>query len=224
MKVLIIEDDERIRSFLKKGLEQAGFTVDAVGEGELGLEMALDPGYAVAVVDLMLPGRDGLSIIEEMRGRGVQTPVLILSARRSVDDRVRGLQQGGDDYLTKPFSFSELLARVRVLARRAQLNPAPTELVVADLRLDRISRVAWRRGVRVELTPKEFALLELLMAVPGQPVSRTVILERLWGYFFDPQTNVVDVLVSRVRAKVDRDFEPKRIRTVRGVGYVLDPL
>ncbi len=223
MRILVIEDDERIRSFVTRGLEQAGFVVDGAADGGTGLEMALHPAYDAVVVDLMLPVLDGLSVIEEMRRRGIQTPVLILSARRSVDDRVLGLQRGGDDYLTKPFSFAELLARVQALIRRARRAPEPTVLSVGDLRLDRLSRTVTRAGIPIDLAPKEFALLELLMARPGQPVSRTVILERLWGYHFDPQTNVVDVLVSRVRAKVDRDFEPKRIRTMRGVGYVLDP-
>jgi len=179
--------------------------------------------YDVAIVDLMLPQRDGLSLIEELRRRGVSTPVLILSARRSVDDRVRGLQSGSDDYLTKPFAFAELLARVQALVRRATRAPEPTTLTVADLAVDLLSRRVTRAGTSLDLRPREYALLEYLMRNAGRVVSKTMILSHVWDYSFDPQTNVVDVLVSRLREKIDRPFERKVLHTVRGVGYVLRP-
>src|SRR6185295_13261056 len=190
-------------------------------DGETGLELALSEPYDVAIVDLMLPQRDGLSLIEELRRRGTTIPVLILSARRSVDDRVRGLQAGGDDYLTKPFAFAELLARVQALVRRASRAPEPTTLVVGDLSLDLLTRKVTRAGVSIDLRPREFALLEYLMRNPGKVVSKTMILSHVWEYNFDPQTNIVDVLVSRLRDKIDRPFETKLLRTVRGVGYVV---
>jgi two-component system, OmpR family, response regulator len=195
--------------------------VDHFSDGEAGLMAALDRPYDAAIVDLMLPKRDGLSLIEELRRRGVATPVLILSARRSVDDRVRGLQTGGDDYLTKPFAFSELLARVQALVRRASRTPEPTTLTVADLVLDLLSRRVTRGGKVIELRPREFALLEYLMRNAGRVVSKTMILSHVWEYNFDPQTNIVDVLVSRLREKIDKPFETKLLHTVRGVGYVL---
>jgi DNA-binding response OmpR family regulator len=222
MKLLVVEDDPQIRAFVSRGLEQEGFVVDQAGDGESGLEMALHPSYDAAVMDILLPGRDGLSVIEQMRTQGVRTPVLILSALRSVDERVEGLRRGGDDYLTKPFSFAELLARVEALLRRGSSTAEPTRLAAGDLVLDRLERWATRSGRVLDLQPKEFALLELLLSHPGRPVSRTMILEKLWGYHFDPQTNVVDVLVSRLRAKVDRGCDRRAIRTMRGVGYVVD--
>ena len=221
MHALLIEDDDTIADFVARGLREAGFAVDRAADGAEGLECALAQTYDVAVVDVMLPRRDGLSVIEELRRKGVVTPVLILSAKRSVDDRVRGLQAGGDDYLTKPFAFAELLARVQALVRRASRTPDPTTLTVEDLVLDLLSRNVTRAGTVVDLRPREFALLEYLMRNAGKVVSKTMILSHVWAYNFDPQTNIVDVLVSRLRDKIDRPFETKLIHTVRGVGYVL---
>jgi two-component system OmpR family response regulator len=218
---LLIEDDNTIAEFVARGLREAGFAVDRTSDGVEGLEAALAQSYDVAVVDVMLPRRDGLAVIEELRRKGVMMPVLILSARHSVDDRVRGLQAGGDDYLTKPFAFAELLARVQALVRRASRTPEPTTLTVEDLVLDLLSRRVTRAGTTVDLRPREFALLEYLMRNAGKVVSKTMILSHVWEYNFDPQTNIVDVLVSRLRDKVDRPFETRLIHTVRGVGYVL---
>ncbi len=221
MRLLVVEDDPTIASFLVKGLQQAGFAVDAAEDGVRGLQLALTTPYDAAVLDLMLPGRDGLGVLEELRARRISTPVLILSARRSVDDRVKGLQAGGDDYLTKPFAFSELLARVQALIRRSHGATEPTRLSVGDLTLDLVSRAAARGDRPIELRPREFALLEYLMRNAGRVVSKTMIMEHVWNYNFDPRTNVVDVLVCRLREKVDRDFDGKLIHTVRGIGYVL---
>ena len=221
MHALIIEDDRTIADFVARGLREAGFAVDVASDGEEGLAAALDQNPDVAIVDLMLPRRDGLSVIDELRRRGRSTPVLILSARRSVDDRVLGLRAGGDDYLTKPFAFAELLARVQALVRRASRSPEPTTLTVDDLTLDLLTRKVTRGGTVVELRPREFALLEYLMRNAGKVVSKTMILSHVWEYNFDPQTNIVDVLVSRLRDRIDRPFEKKLLQTVRGVGYVL---
>lgn len=221
MRALLVEDDSTIAEFVARGLREAGFAVDHAADGEAGLAAAAAERYDVAIVDLMLPRRDGLSLIEELRRRGVMTPVLILSARREIDDRVRGLQSGGDDYLTKPFAFAELLARVQALVRRATRTPEPTTLTVEDLVLDLLSRRVTRAGKSLELRPREFALLEYLMRNAGKVVSKTMILSHVWEYSFDPQTNIVDVLVSRLREKIDRPFEKKLLHTVRGVGYVL---
>jgi two-component system OmpR family response regulator len=221
MRALVIEDDATIAEFVARGLREAGFAVDRASDGEEGLEAALQHPYDVAIVDLMLPRREGLSVIDELRRRGKATPVLILSARRSVDDRVRGLRAGGDDYLTKPFAFAELLARVQALVRRASRTTEPTTLAVGDLSLDLLTRKVTRGGTPIELRPREFALLEFLMRHAGIVVSKTMILSHVWDYSFDPQTNVVDVLVSRLRDKIDRPFEVKLLNTVRGVGYVL---
>ena len=221
MRVLLIEDDRTIADFVMRGLREAGFVVDHEADGEAGLEAALQQPYDVAIVDLMLPRRDGLSVIDALRKRGAATPVLILSARRAVDDRVKGLQAGGDDYLTKPFAFAELLARVQALVRRASRSPEPTTLTVEDLVLELLSRRVTRGGTALDLRPREFALLEYLMRNAGKVVSKTMILSHVWDYRFDPQTNIVDVLVSRLREKIDRPFERKLLRTVRGVGYVL---
>ncbi|SRR6266849_4988961 len=221
MRILIVEDDRKIASFVVKGLREAGFIVDHSDNGSDGLQLALSESYDAAVMDVMLPKLDGLSVIEQMRQQKIQTPVLILSAKRSVDDRIKGLQTGGDDYLTKPFSFAELLARIYALIRRAGQGAEPTQLVVEDLALDLLTRDVLRAGKRIELQPKEFALLAHLMRNAGRVLSKTMIMEHVWGYDFDPQTNVVDVLVSRLRNKVDRDFEKKLIRTYRGVGYAL---
>ncbi|MFI5177561.1 MAG: winged helix-turn-helix domain-containing protein [Vicinamibacterales bacterium] len=221
MRALLVEDDAAIADFVSRGLREAGFAVDHAADGEAGLKAAVGVPYDVAVVDLMLPGRDGLSLIDELRRRRIATPVLILSARRSVDDRVRGLQAGGDDYLTKPFAFAELLARVQALVRRATRTPEPTTLTVEDLALDLLSRRVTRGGMSIDLRPREFALLEYLMRNAGRVVSKTMILSHVWEYNFDPQTNIVDVLVSRLREKIDRPFDRKLLHTVRGVGYVL---
>lgn len=221
MRILVVEDDKKIASFVARGLKEAGFAVDQAENGEDGLRLALAHPYDTAVMDLMLPKLDGLSLIEELRKKKVLTPVLILSARRSVDDRVKGLQAGGDDYLTKPFSFVELLARVQALIRRASRETEPTRLVTGDLAIDLLAREVTRAGSRIDLQPREFALLEYLMRNAGRVVSKTMILEHVWGYDFDPLTNVVDVLVSRLRNKVDRQFEKKLIQTHRGVGYAL---
>ena len=221
MRILVVEDDVQIATFIVEGLTQAGFAVDAGGNGEEGLHMALTTPYDAAVIDLMLPTMDGLQLIDTLRRRGVKTPVLILSAKRSVDDRVHGLQTGGDDYLTKPFAFAELLARVQALIRRASDIVDPTSLTVGGLSMDLLSREVWRDGTRIDLQPREFALLEYLMRYAGRVVSKTMLLEHIWDYRFDPQTNVVDVLVCRVRHKVERDYTTKLIQTIRGVGYVL---
>jgi two-component system, OmpR family, response regulator len=222
MRVLIVEDDATIADFLAKGLTEAGYAVDVAADGDRGGELATTTAYDAAIVDLMLPKVDGLAVIDRMRARGVRTPVLILSARRTVDDRVKGLQAGGDDYLTKPFAFAELLARVQALIRRSTGATEPTRLSVGDLTMDLLSRRTERAGRVLDLRPREFALLEYLMRNPGRVLTKTMILSHVWGYNFDPGTNVVDVLVSRLRDKLDRDFEPKLLQTVRGVGYVLE--
>jgi two-component system, OmpR family, response regulator len=221
VRALIIEDDQTIADFIARGLRQSGFAVDHAKDGDEGLEAALSQLYDVAIIDVMLPKRDGLSVIDELRRRGRTTPVLILSARRSVDDRVRGLQAGGDDYLTKPFAFPELLARVQALVRRATGTAQPTALTVGDLTLDLLSRKVTRGAVPIELRPREFALLEYLMRNAGKVVSKTMILSHIWDYSFDPQTNIVDVLVSRLRDRIDKPFPTKLLRTVRGMGYVI---
>lgn len=221
MKILVVEDDKKISSFVTKGLKESGFVVDNAYDGDLGLQLALTEPYDLAVIDIMLPKRDGLTLIEEVRNEGISTPVLILSAKRSVDDRVKGLQTGGDDYLTKPFAFSELLARVQALIRRATSNAEPSSLRFKDVSMDFYSHEVKRSGKVINLQPKEFSLLEYLMRNPERVVSKTTILEHVYNYNFDPQTNVVDVLICRLRNKIDKDFEQKLIHTVRGVGYVL---
>jgi DNA-binding response OmpR family regulator len=221
MRALVVEDDPTIAAFLSRGLREAGFAVDTAHDGDEGFARATREPYDVAIVDVMLPGRDGLDLVEELRARRVMTPVLLLSARRSVDDRVRGLQAGGDDYLVKPFAFAELLARVQALVRRASGTAEPTRLSFEDLSLDLLTRRVVRGETVLDLRPREFSLLEYLLRHPGRVLSKTMILSHVWGYQFDPGTNVVDVLVSRLREKVDRPFERKLIQTVRGVGYVL---
>jgi len=221
MRILLVEDDLKIATFILKGLKEAGFASDHATDGEEGLYMASTEPYDTAIIDIMLPKLDGLTLIEELRRKRINTPVIILSAKRSIDDRVKGLQTGGDDYLTKPFSFSELLARVQALIRRASRAAEPTVLSVGDLSMDLLTREVIRTGTRIELQPREFALLEYLMRNVGRVISKTMILEHIWDYNFDPQTNVVDVLVCRLRNKVDRDFDAKMIYTIRGVGYVL---
>jgi len=222
MRLLLVEDDLQIASFIMKGLKQAGFVIDHAIDGEDGLHMALYEPYDVAIIDIMLPKLDGLTLIEELRRKKVDTPVIILSAKRSIDDRIKGLQTGSDDYLTKPFSFSELLARVQALIRRATRTTEPTRLDVGDLSVELLTREIVRAGKKIDLQPREFSLLEYLMRNTGRVISKTMILEHVWDYSFDPQTDVVDVLVCRLRSKVDRGFDHKMIRTVRGVGYVLD--
>lgn len=223
MRVLVIEDDQKIASFIVNGLKQNGFAVDQAADGEKGLALAGAVTYDAAVLDIMLPRLDGLSLLRQLRQDKIHTPVLILSAKASVDDRVKGLQAGGDDYLTKPFAFSELLARLQALIRRALHTAEPAKLSAGDLTMDLLKREVVRGGQPVELQSREFALLELLLRHPGRAVTKTMILEHLWDYSFDPQTNVVDVLVHRLRTKVDRDFSVKLIQTIRGVGYVLKP-
>jgi two-component system OmpR family response regulator len=221
MRILVVEDDKKIASFVVNGLKQSGFAVDHAAEGEAGLVHAETVAYDALVVDLMLPKLDGLTLIQRLRAKGVRTPVLILSAKASVDDRVRGLQAGGDDYLPKPFAFSELLARIQALIRRATQTPEPTRLAVGDLTMDLLSREVTRGGEKIELQPREFALLEYLMRHANRVVTKTMILEHIFDYSFDPQTNVIDVLVHRLRSKVEKG--KAMIHTIRGVGYVLRP-
>jgi two-component system OmpR family response regulator len=221
MRILLIEDDQKIASFIVKGLKAAGYAVDHASDGEEGLHLVLNEPYDGAIVDIMLPKLDGLKVIERMRKEKVNTPVIILSAKGSVDDRVRGLQKGGDDYLTKPFAFSELLARVQALLRRASSALEPTRLAMGDLSIDLLTREVARGGEKIELQPLEFSLLEYLMRHSGRVISKTMIMEHVWDYNFDPQTNVVEVRISRLRDKIDRGFDRKLVHTVRGVGYVL---
>ncbi len=221
MRLLLIEDDEKIALFVKTGLREAGFAVDHTGDGLDGLHLALTEPYDIAVIDIMLPGVDGLSIIRKMRQNDIHAPVLILSARRSVDQRVEGLTAGSDDYLVKPFAFSELLARVQALLRRSPLVTAPTELSVGDLVLHLDTRKVRRGDTPIELQPLEFSLLEYLMRNRNRVVSKTMIMEHVWDYNFNPRTNVVESRICYLRDKVDRNFDRKLIHTVRGVGYVL---
>ncbi|MFZ0611138.1 MAG: response regulator transcription factor [Desulfobacterales bacterium] len=224
MRILVVEDDKKIASFVAKGLKEAGYAVDVAQDGPDGLDLGLSGVYDAAVVDIMLPGLDGLTLIERLRTRKNNTPVIILSAKRSVDDRIKGLQAGGDDYLTKPFSFSELLARIQALIRRDTRVAEPSTLTVGDLTIDLLAREAKRGDTVIGLPAREFALLEYLMRHPGRIVSKTSVLENIYDYSFDPQTNVVDVLVCRLRNKIDKDFDRKMLHTVRGMGYVLkDP-
>ena len=221
MRILVVEDDQKLGSFVTKGLKQAGYAVDLAKTGDDGLHMGLNNTYDAAVVDIMLPELDGLSLIERWRAQKVKTPVIILSARRSVDDRIKGLQVGGDDYLTKPFSFSELLARVQALIRRSSQTSEPSTLALGDLTLNLLTREVTRGNRKLDLQSREFTLLEYLLRNTGRVISKTMILEHVWDYAFDPQTNVVDVLVCRLRNKVDRDADRKLIHTLRGAGYVL---
>jgi len=218
-----VEDDKKVASLIVKGFKQEGFAVDYAADGEDGLHLALNESYDACIIDIMLPKLDGLSLIKEMRRQKISIPVIILSAKRSVDDRVKGLQTGSDDYLVKPFAFSELLARVQALIRRGTASASPTQLVVADLRMDLLTREVFRGDQKIVLQPREFALLEYLMRNAGRVVSKTMIMEHVWEYNFDPQTNVVDVLVCRLRDKMEKDVEKKMIHTIRGVGYVLKP-
>ncbi len=221
MRILLVEDDPKIADFVRKGLEQAGFALDHAGNGEDGLHLALSEPYDVAIIDIMLPKLDGLELIAELRRHKKDLPVIILSAKRSVADRVKGLQTGSDDYLVKPFVFAELLARVQALIRRSSGAAHPTRLEVGELVMDLLTREVFRAGKKIDLQAREFALLEYLLRHAGKVVSKTMILEHVWNYDFDPQTNVVDVLICRLRNKVDRDFQSKMIHTLRGIGYVL---
>ncbi len=221
MRVLVIEDDADTAAYIRKGLKEQGHVVDHAQNGKEGLFMALEQSYDVTIVDRMLPGLDGLSIIQTLRTSGNTTPVLILSALGEVDDRVQGLRAGGDDYLVKPFAFSELLARLEALVRRADTEAAETSLRVDDLQLDLLTRVVKRAGQVIELQPREFRLLEYLMRHAGQVVTRTMLLENVWDYHFDPQTNVIDVHVSRLRRKIDKEFGQPLLHTIRGAGYTL---
>jgi two-component system OmpR family response regulator len=222
MKILLVEDDTRTALFIVKGFQQAGFVVEHAVDGEDGLYLALTGSYDAAVVDIMLPKLDGLTLIEELRKKGVAMPILVLSAKSSIDDRIKGLQTGGDDYLVKPFAFSELLARIHALIRRAYSVSEPTGLTVGDLSMDLLTRKVFRGGREIELQPREFALLEYLMRNAGRVVSKTMIMEHVWDYNFDPQTNVVEARICRLRDKIDRSFDCKLIHTIRGVGYVLE--
>jgi two-component system OmpR family response regulator len=221
MRILLIEDDNEAAAYLAKALREAGHVPDLAHDGDSGATMAADGGYDVLVVDRMLPKRDGLSVIEELRAKGDHTPALILSALGQVDDRVAGLRAGGDDYLPKPYAFSELLARVEALARRRKPDAAETVFRVGDLELDRLGHTVARAGQAIPLQPREFRLLEYLMKHAGQVVTRTMLLENVWDYHFDPQTNVIDVHISRLRAKIDKGFPEPLLHTVRGAGYMI---
>ena len=221
MRILLIEDDKEAAAYLCKALREAGHVPDLATDGDTGADLAASGGYDIMVVDRMLPRRDGLSIVEEMRGRGDDTPVLILSALGQVDDRVKGLRAGGDDYLAKPYAFSELLARVEALGRRRKPGEAETVYRVGDLQLDRLAHTVTRAEQSVVLQPREFRLLEFLMKHAGQVVTRTMLLENVWDYHFDPQTNVIDVHISRLRAKIDKGFAEPLLHTVRGAGYMI---
>ena len=222
LRILIIEDDVEASAYLAKGLKELGHLADQAGDGETGLEMALGSAYDVLIVDRMLPRRDGLSVIEELRKQGDQTPVLILSALGQVDDRVKGLKAGGDDYLPKPYAFTELLARVEALCRRPKAGgDVVTSYQVSDLMLDRLAHSCRRGDTDIPLQPREFRLLEYLMQHAGQVVTRTMLLENVWEYHFDPQTNVIDVHISRLRSKIDKDFDKPLLHTIRGAGYTI---
>ncbi len=223
MRILLVEDDAQTARFILKGLRQEGFAVDHADNGEDGLHLALsESSYDAAVIDIMLPKLDGLSLISQIRSCGVKIPVIVLSAKSSVDDKIKGLDAGGDDYLTKPFAFSELIARIHALIRRATQTDEPTLITVGNLKLDIIRRKVFRADREIVLQPKEFALLEYLMRNAGRVISKTMIMEHVWDYNFDPQTNVVEARICRLRDKVDRGFDINLIHTIRGVGYVLE--
>jgi two-component system, OmpR family, response regulator len=221
MRVLVVEDDAKAASYLANALRESGHSCDLATDGEQGLELAQSDQFDVLILDRMLPRRDGLSIVEQLRQSGDKTPVLILSALGSVDDRVTGLRAGGDDYLTKPYAFSELLARVEALARRSLPEEASTKYAVGDLVLDRLAHKVTRGGEQIVLQPREYRLLEYLMKNAGQVVTRTMLLEHVWDYHFDPQTNVIDVHISRLRAKIDKNYDRPLLHTVRGAGYMV---
>lgn len=218
MRVLVVEDEDKIAAFIKKGLEEEGYAVDVVGDGESALDYASSVDYDVIILDIMLPRRDGISVCQKLRERGCNAPILMLTARDAVDDRVRGLDAGADDYLVKPFAFRELVARIRALLRRPR-DVISSQLQVGDLVLDTRTRVAQRGGRKIELTAREYALLEFLMRNKNQVLTRTQIAEHVWDYDFFSESNIVDVYIRYLRVKVDADFEPKLIQTVRGVGY-----
>jgi two-component system OmpR family response regulator len=221
MRLLLVEDDAKTASFILKGLKESGYAVDHVSDGETGLHMALSEPYDTAIIDVMLPQLDGLALIRELRRKNNKLPVIILSARGSTDDRVKGLETGSDDYLTKPFAFSELLARIQALLRRASGISEPTSLTVGDLSMNLLTREVIREDSKLDLQPREFALLEYLMRNEGRVVSKTMIMEHVWDYNFDPQTNVVEACMCRLRDKIERGFGAKLIHTIRGIGYVI---
>jgi len=221
MRVLVVEDDQKIASFVVKGLQQAGFAAHSVGDGVAAWRQLAAEQFDLLVVDIMLPGIDGLTLIEQMRREKVKSPVLILSAKRSVDDRVRGLQIGGDDYLTKPFAFSELLARVQALVRRSTGAAEASRLSAGDLEMNLLTREVVRGGRKIDLPPREFSLLEYLLRNAGRVVSKTMIMEHVWDYDFDPMTNVVEARICKLREKIDKDSPVKLIHTIRGFGYVV---
>jgi len=223
MRILIIEDDRDTAEHIRRGLEECGNTVDLATNGVDGLAMAQAEDYGVIVVDRMLPGLEGLEVIRQLRAEDNNTPALILSALGDVDDRVKGLRAGGDDYLTKPFAFAELQARIEALGRRKEQDVTITELEVGDLYLNRLTREVRRAGKKINLQPREYRLLEYLMRNSGQVITRTMLLENVWDYHFDPQTNIIDVHVSRLRGKIDKDFDTPLLHTVRGAGYMLNP-
>lgn len=220
MRLLLIEDDPKIASFIAEGFRQESFAVDHLSNGDDGLQMALNTNYDVAIVDIMLPGMDGLAVIEELRQQDINIPVLILSAKRSLGDRIKGIETGADDYLIKPFAFSELLVRVKALIRRSSSVGEQHSLSYTDVSIDLIKHEVFRAGQKIELQPREYALLVLLVQNAERPVTKTMILEHIWEFQFDPQTNVVDVLMCRLRNKIEKNYETKLIRTIRGIGYV----
>lgn len=220
MKILVVEDEKKVANFIKRGLEEEKYEVDTANDGETGLHMAVDGSYGLVILDVMLPKRDGMSIVKELRSKKVMVPVLMLTAKDSLDDIIAGLNSGSDDYLTKPFAFAELLARVRALLRRTELERG-AEIRFADLRLDPVTHKVWRKDKEIDLTAKEYALLEFFMRNPNQVLTRTTIAENVWDYVFDSFTNIIDVYVNYLRKKVDRDAEKKLIHTVRGLGYIL---
>ena len=220
MRILVVEDESKVASFIQRGLEAEQYHVDVANDGESGLSAIFDEDYDLVILDIMLPKRNGFSVLEEVRKRHLQVPVLMLTARDTVTDRVTGLDRGADDYLTKPFAFEELVARVRALLRRGAPSQSPV-LEIADLRLDPVTREITRADQKIEMTAKEFALLEFFLRQPGRVLSRALIAQHVWGVDFDTFTNVIDVYVNYVRKKIDADFEPKLLHTVRGVGYVL---
>jgi two-component system OmpR family response regulator len=223
MRVLIVEDDREACEAMARGLQEAGHQTVTAGDGATGLASALDGVFDVLIVDRMLPKLDGVALVERLRGEGDQTPVLFLSALGEIHDRVEGLNAGGDDYLVKPYAFAELAARVEALARRRETGSVQTRLVVGDLEMDLLGREVRREGREIDLQPREFQLLEFLMRHAGQSVTRTMLLEKVWDYHFDPQTNVIDVHVSRLRGKIDKGFDRPMLHTVRGAGYRLEP-